>query len=328
MRTAPLQPSKNARNENFPVASWLCPPKQRPAVMALYRYARTADDLADEGQATPSQRLADLAAYRQALDAVLSTSPQQATTANAWPQVFGPLADSHAHWHWPAQPLHDLLDAFEADVRHEPVADDAALLGYCAVSANPVGRLLLHLMPAAALASVAPISAVRAQSDALCTGLQLVNFWQDLASDIGQDRHYLPLSTLTRVGLGRQHVHSPQALAGLTPHQEGALRWAVLHELARAETLLVQGAPLAGALSRTPQARRWGWELRAVAQGGALRLRQLRQALLAGWPLWQQALPRSPGFAAQTMALAWRWPVLQALASPIALPFGAYPSED
>ncbi|MEJ7137644.1 squalene/phytoene synthase family protein [Amphibiibacter pelophylacis] len=291
-----------AGNENFPVASWLCPPQHRPAVMALYRYARTADDIADEGDAAPADRLADLADYRQTLDAVLADPHGSAAEHCRWPQVFGPLAASHAHWHWPAEPLHHLLDAFEADVRHQPMHNDAALLAYCQRSANPVGRLLLHLMRT----SGAKLThGAEEQSDALCTALQLVNFWQDLAEDLARGRRYLPQTT--RVAAG------PAGTAS-------ALRLALLHELARAETLLAQGAPLAWTLSHTPGTRRWGWELRAIVQGGALRLRQLRQALLSGWPLWQQALPRSRGFAAQTLLLARRWPMLKPLPSPLISP--------
>ncbi|HSM21270.1 MAG TPA: squalene/phytoene synthase family protein, partial [Rubrivivax sp.] len=119
--------------ENFPVASVLCPPRLRPAVVAIYRFARTADDLADEGDAAPAQRLADLAAYRADLRAALdgrAPSPR-------WAGVFTALgAAAHAHA-LPAAPLLHLLDAFEQDVNNPRYADRDALLDYCRRSANP-----------------------------------------------------------------------------------------------------------------------------------------------------------------------------------------------
>ncbi|MFL6663494.1 MAG: squalene/phytoene synthase family protein, partial [Rhizobacter sp.] len=155
--------------ENFPVASWLCPPALRPAVTAIYGFARTADDLADEGDATPAQRLADLATYRRDLDAAATGAPPSAR----WTAVFSPLAGAIARHGLPVPLLHDLLDAFSQDVVQARYADRAELLDYCRRSANPVGRLLLHLYG---------IDDPRAlhESDAICTALQLANFWQDL----------------------------------------------------------------------------------------------------------------------------------------------------
>ena len=127
--------------ENFPVASVLCPPPLRPAIRAIYHFARTADDIADEGERQRRQRLADLAAYRRALDAACAGRRPRAR----WRGVFEPLALRMREFALPPQPLHDLLDAFEQDVRNPPYADRATLLDYCRRSANPVGRLLLHL---------------------------------------------------------------------------------------------------------------------------------------------------------------------------------------
>jgi phytoene/squalene synthetase len=108
--------------ENFPVASVLCPPALRPAVVAIYHFARTADDIADEGDATAQQRLADLAAYRAELDAALAG--RQA--AERWRAVFQPLALQARRHALPAAPLHDLLSAFEQDVRNPPYPDRAS----------------------------------------------------------------------------------------------------------------------------------------------------------------------------------------------------------
>src|SRR5258706_3302942 len=148
--------------ENFPVASWLCPPALRPAVAAIYWFARTADDLADEGEAEPAQRLADLAAYRADLAAAAAGHPASAR----WPTVFGPLTVALQRHALPPTLLGDLLDAFAQDVVKNSYADRAELLDYCRRSANPVGRLLLHLY------GVSDADSLR-RSDAVCTALQL-----------------------------------------------------------------------------------------------------------------------------------------------------------
>ncbi len=230
--------------ENFPVASVLCPPRIRPAVAAIYHFARTADDLADEGDASPAQRLADLAAYRSDLRAVLAA---QAPSAR-WTVVFLALASSIRAYALPAQHLHALLDAFEQDVHNPRYADRAALLGYCACSANPVGRLLLHLYGIADNASLQ-------RADAICSALQLVNFWQDLSVDGPRGRHYVPTADLLHHGVKTkavQHcVDNPQTRA------------LVSDLCAWAHSLMLQGAPLA---LQVPG--RAGWELRLVVQGG------------------------------------------------------------
>ncbi|MFY7856940.1 MAG: squalene synthase HpnC, partial [Rubrivivax sp.] len=167
--------------ENFPVASRLCPPRLRPAVVAIYHFARTADDLADEGEVSTESRLAALADYRADLERMLAG---EATTPR-WAPVFLALAkacDTHA---LPAAPLRDLLSAFEQDTGSPRYADRTELLDYCRRSANPIGRLLLHLY------GVRDAEALK-QSDDICTALQLINFWQDLSVDLPRRRVYLP----------------------------------------------------------------------------------------------------------------------------------------
>jgi hydroxysqualene synthase len=229
--------------ENFPVASVLCPPAIRPAVVAIYRFARTADDIADEGEAAPAQRLADLAAYRDALSALYAGQP----CGGRWPQVFGTLPAAVQRYALPAAPLHDLLDAFTQDVHNPPYPDRRALLDYCRRSANPVGRLLLHLY------GVADAVSLR-QADAICTALQLINFWQDLSVDLPRGRTYLPLDALAAHGL-----RAPD-LAGA---DTAATRALVRDLCGWAEALMHEGAALA---LRVPG--RAGWELRLVVQGG------------------------------------------------------------
>lgn len=230
--------------ENFPVASWLCPPALRAPVTALYHFARTADDLADEGNAPAAQRLAALARYRAALhDAAAGHVDPQ-----AWPGVFGPLATALRAHDLPLPLLEALLDAFVQDCGNPVHPDRAALLDYCRRSANPVGRLVLHL------AGVRDEAALE-QSDAICSALQLINFWQDPSVDLPRGRHYLPEADLRRHGLARTDLR-----AGA----DSPATQALLRELCDwAGTLMRQGAPL---VHRVPG--RLGWELRLVVQGG------------------------------------------------------------
>jgi len=230
--------------ENFPVASLLCPAALRPAVMALYRFARCADDLADEGEAPATVRSAQLASYRADLQAVLAGHPD----SGRWPAVFPSLARAIGQHALPGQWLHALLDAFEQDVRNPRYADRGMLLDYCARSANPVGRLLLHLY------RVGDALSLR-QSDAICSSLQLINFWQDLSVDLPRDRVYVPLADLQRHGLDLPRL--------LLQPDDAAMRALVRDLVAWAGALMAEGAPLA---LRLPG--RIGWELRLVVQGG------------------------------------------------------------
>lgn len=269
--------------ENFPVASWLCPPALRPAVIALYHFARTADDLADEGDLDTTERLAQLAAYRRALDQCLAGEP----AASAWPGVFGPLTQAVRAHALPAPLLHDLISAFEQDVRHTAAghvyADTAELLAYCRLSANPVGRLLLHLYGIADAPSLA-------QSDAVCSALQLINFWQDISVDHARGRHYLPADALAR------HDLTLGDFAGLGEPKVQARCQALVAELcAQAQALMLQGAPLA---QRIPG--RAGWELRLVVQGG---LRILEKIAATGHRSWLQ---RPTVGKADVPLLLWR----------------------
>lgn len=234
--------------ENFPVASWLCPPGLRRPVAAIYGFARTADDIADEGSATVDERLRDLFTYRNDLSACL----QGNTWSGRWPRVFAALAAAARDFALPSQPLHALLDAFEQDVRKTAAgagyADRAELLDYCSRSANPVGRLLLHLY------GVGDAQAL-AQSDAICSALQLINFWQDLGVDVPRRRYYLPAADCRRHGI------DPSAPGTWASHPSGP---ALVAELcAWARELMLSGAPL---VHRVPG--RAGWELRLVVQGG------------------------------------------------------------
>jgi squalene synthase HpnC len=241
---ASFQAGKVTHYENFPVASWLCPPRLRPAVAAIYHFARTADDLADEGDASPAERLADLATYR----ADLHAAARGDAGSGRWASVFDALGPVLLQWQLPLALLTDLLSAFEQDISKTRYADQAELLDYCRRSANPVGRLLLHLY------GVHGDEALR-QSDCICTALQLVNFWQDLSVDLPRGRIYLPAELQALHG-----VNEAELLAqAITPRT----RTLVADCVDRARRLMLEGAPL---VHQVPG--RAGWELRLVVQGG------------------------------------------------------------
>jgi len=212
--------------ENFPVASHLVPANIRPAVVAIYRFARAADDLADEGDASAEARLAALARYGAALDAI----ERGATPAEP---PFPALAEAIAAHRLPLQPFRDLLSAFAQDVTTTRYPTFASLADYCARSANPVGRLMLALYGTDS-------AAARAASDSICTGLQLTNFWQDVAIDWRKGRVYLPQEDLARFGVGEREID-----AGTT----GA-RWRALmaFQTGRAGAMLEAGRPLLAVL--------------------------------------------------------------------------------
>ena len=251
--------------ENFPVASWLCPPRLRQPVAAIYWFARTADDIADEGNATEGDRLADLLTYRNDLAACLAGD----TGSGRWADVFDPLDRAVRQFGLPGQPLHDLLDAFRQDVVRTAAgagyADRTELLDYCRRSANPVGRLLLHLY------GVQRPEALE-RSDAICSALQLINFWQDLGVDVPRGRYYLPATDCVRHGI------DPAAPASWASHPQAPALVRELCDWARA--LMLQGAPL---VHEVPG--RAGWELRLVVQGG---LRILRRIEALQWRTLQQ----------------------------------------
>ena len=239
--------------ENFPVASLLCPPRLRPAVTAIYHFARTADDLADEGDATTAERQAALHAYRADLAAVAEGRQPSPAWAG---RVFAPLARAIREYRLPVAELHALLDAFEQDLWKTDYADRAELLRYCRKSANPVGRLLLHLY------GISDATAL-ARSDAICSALQLINFWQDFSRDGPNGRVYVPVSEQERFGVARGEL--------LDCQDSPAARALIASLVDWAEALMAEGAPL---VHQVPG--RAGWELRLVVQGGRRILAKIR----------------------------------------------------
>ena len=230
-----------AHYENFPVASFLLPRRLRGPVVAIYGFARTADDVADEGDAPAALRLAALDRIGRALDRALAG-------VTAADDPFPGLAEAIARHALPAAPFRDLLSAFRQDVTTTRYPGYADVLDYCRRSANPVGRLILHLYGAASPANLA-------FSDAICTGLQLVNFWQDIAVDWRKDRVYLPREDLDRFGVTEAHIADARC--------DERWRTPLAFDTARARALLASG-------SRRPGALPWrlALELRAVLAGG------------------------------------------------------------
>lgn len=233
-----------AHYENFPVASLLLPASLREPVAAIYAFARTADDFADEGDLTAEERLNLLRSYQHELDAMAENRPTNHP-------VFLRLRPVIAHYQLPLTLFHDLLDAFMQDVTCNRYANYAALIDYCRRSANPVGRLLLHLFDAATADHLAC-------SDAICTALQLINHWQDVSIDSRkgpQGRIYLPLDEMTRFNIGENDILCRIASADFS----SLMRF----QVDRARALMRQGAPLGDALPG-----RIGLEIRTIIAGG------------------------------------------------------------
>lgn len=234
--------------ENFPVASWLLPGRLREPVKAIYRFARRADDIADEGDASPEARLQELARYHRELDRI-----EHGETPND--PIFAPLAAAIRAHALPLTPFRDLLSAFAQDVEKTRYASFGEVMDYCRRSANPVGRLMLHLY-----GDHDPRH--QAYSDAICSSLQLINFLQDVAVDYAKGRIYLPQDELAA-----HHVSEAQIEAG----NAGGLWHMMMHkQIERARKLLQAGAPLGRALDG-----RIGLELRVTIRGGETILRKL-----------------------------------------------------
>lgn len=234
--------------ENFPVASILLPARLRPAVEVIYAFARSADDLADEGDATPAERLAALSAYEMELDQIASGTPPDTP-------LFRALAKTVADYQLPLQTFRDLLSAFKQDVTTTRYTSFETVIDYCRRSADPVGTLMLQLYGATNPENLE-------QSASICSALQLINFWQDVAIDWRKERIYIPQEDMARFGVTEEHLRSARL--------DDAWRNLMRFEVERARSLLLNGAPLA---LRLPG--RIGWELRLVVQGGLRILERL-----------------------------------------------------
>ena len=257
-----------AHYENFPVASLLLPARLRSPVAIIYRFARSADDFADEGNDTPVARLAKLEAYRRQLGA----------PAEPLLQDVARIVREHD---LPLELFRDLLDAFAQDVVKTRYADYADLLGYCRRSANPVGRLLLHLFKRTSEANLR-------RSDAICTSLQLINFWQDVAIDYAKGRIYLPQDEMARHGVTEERIAAQRC--------DNAWRSLMAFQVRRTRELMLSGAPLGRDLPG-----RIGLEIRATVQGGLRLLEKIekvdfdvfRRRPVLKWFDWPRILARA-----------------------------------
>ena len=227
--------------ENFPVASILLPKRLRRAVAIIYQFARQADDFADEGNVPNEQRLTQLDQFRSELQRIanhqIPISP-----------LFVNVADIVVQYQLPLQLFHDLLDAFTQDVIKKRYATYDEVHDYCRRSANPVGRLLLHLYR-----DGTPHNLI--YSDAICTSLQLINFWQDIKKDYAIGRIYLPQDEMARFGVTEQHIAAQRV--------DTAWRELMQFQIQRTRNVMNSGAPLGSILTG-----RIGLEMRLIIAGG------------------------------------------------------------
>ncbi len=259
--------------ENFPVASLLLPARLRPPVELVYRFARAADDFADEGDLAPERRLELLAGFGEELRHIeRREAPKD--------PFFRELARAINDFALPIPLFHDLLSAFAQDVTKKRYASYAEVLDYSRRSANPVGRLLLIIFGAPARARVE-------WSDCICTSLQVINFLQDIAIDYAKGRIYMPQDELQRFGITEAQIAAGEITRAWHDFMEFQIR--------RTRELLWAGAPLGRALRG-----RVGLELRMTVAGGDRILRKIaganhdvfrRRPVLRGWD-WALMLAR------------------------------------
>jgi phytoene synthase len=234
--------------ENFPVASILMPKRLRKPLAAIYHFARAADDIADEGDLPNEERLRQLDEFR----AELARIERKELPLTPLFQHLSAEVRQHA---LPMQPLYDLLDAFSQDVVKKRYANFDELRDYCRRSANPVGTLLLHLYGEATPVNIA-------YSDAICTSLQLINFWQDVAKDYAIGRIYLPQDEMKQYRVAEEQI--AQGIA------DEAWRKLLQFQVDRARAMMMSGAPLGSILTG-----RIGLEMRMIIAGGLRILNKL-----------------------------------------------------
>jgi len=234
--------------ENFPVASLLIPRKYRPSIASIYAYARAADDIADEGSHPPSERLRRLDEWEQKLDGCLA--------GKADDDVFVALADTVERTGITRQPLADLLTAFRMDVTQSRYQTFDDLRNYCSYSANPIGQLVLSVFQASTPVTIS-------YSNAICTGLQLANFWQDVSVDLRKPRIYIPLEDIDRFGYTEHEL-----MHGIV---NGPFRELIRFQVDRTERFFDEGRLLPGLVGRDLR-----FELRLTWHGGMAILKKIR----------------------------------------------------
>jgi hydroxysqualene synthase len=259
---AACEQDASSHYENFPVASLLLPRRMRPHVAAVYAFARAADDFADEGTRSAGERHALLDGWlRRLRHAAVSTEPGPAPApgepANA-PAIFIAVGASMREHDLPASLFEDLVSAFRQDVTTTRYASWAELFDYCRRSANPVGRLVLRI-------AGYRDPALDTASDAVCTALQLTNFWQDVKIDADRGRIYLPAEERAAHGAREEDLHDGR----ITPEWRRVLAAAT----GRTRTLFEAGRPVCDGVSG-----RLKYELRATWLGGTRILDKLERS--------------------------------------------------
>jgi len=260
--------------ENFPVASVVLPKYLRYPIALIYQFARCADDFADEGNYTPSQRLVLLENYVNELDII-------ANHGNSDSAFFTEFAQMIYDRKLPLAPFYDLLAAFKQDVTKTHYANFAEVLDYCKRSANPIGTILLHLFNKATLENLA-------YSDNVCSALQLINFYQDIAIDFSTDSHqrriYLCQDEMQQFGVTEQQI----ADQVMTPNWTQLIHFNVV----RAQAMLQAGKPLGKILPG-----RMGLEMRLIIGGGETIIHQLKKV-------------NGDIFNQRPSIKAWNWPLI------------------
>jgi squalene synthase HpnC len=260
--------------ENFPVASIVLPKHLRYPIALIYHFARCADDFADEGSLTQTERLALLNDYVNELDIIKKNG-------NSDSAFFTEFAQMIHHNKLPLTPFYDLLDAFKQDVTKTRYANFDEVLDYCKRSANPIGTILLHLFNKATIQNIV-------YSDCVCSALQLINFYQDIAIDydtnVHQSRLYLCQDEMAFFGVTEQQIANQQINEN----------WIKLMQLnvERAESMLKKGKPLGNILPG-----RMGLEIRLIIGGGETVIRKLKKV-------------NGDIFNHRPIIRAWDWPFI------------------
>ncbi len=260
--------------ENFPVASFVLPKHLRDPIALIYTFARQADDFADEGQHKPAWRLAKLQGFKNELDLINSNTKTKSP-------FFTELGNMIEKYKLPLAPFYDLLDAFSQDVTKARYANFFELLDYCRRSANPIGALLLHLFGKATPENII-------YSNKICTALQLINFYQDVAIDFENEFHksriYLCQDEMKQFGVTEAQIASQHT----NRHWEEFM----LFNIDRAEAMLQEGKPLEHVLPG-----RIGLEMRMIIGGGERVLYKLKSV-------------RGDVFKHRPTLQTWDWPVI------------------
>jgi squalene synthase HpnC len=236
--------------ENFPVASYFIPKSKRKYVAAVYAFARTADDIADEDGLQDDVRLRMLSELEEKL--------RDCTSSEATDAVFIAMAETISRFDLPTTLLLDLLTAFRMDVEKKRYASWNELLTYCSFSANPIGRIVLHVFGYGG-------DELLHASDAICTALQLTNFWQDLSIDVRRNRVYLPLEDLKNSNCTVVDI--------IEQRSNDAFRSLMRLEVEKTSLLFEEGKPLLNSVGRDLR-----FQLRLTWLGGMRILKKIQKS--------------------------------------------------